>query len=112
VAIGERSGGMVAGFWDLRGVRVLKVVVVVGYWVLKEESVNLEGLLLNVKGFVLRVERVEVEGYVRVAIGVSFWSLGITENVSVFEDNSGYWRGFETEMVEFFFSFLFFSFPV
>jgi hypothetical protein len=38
--------------------------------------------------------------------------LGITENVSVFEDNSGYWRGFETEMVEFFFSFLFFSFTV
>jgi hypothetical protein len=45
----------------LRGVRVLKVVVVVGYWVLKEESVNLEGLLLKVKDFVMRVERVEVE---------------------------------------------------
>jgi hypothetical protein len=94
VATGERSGGMVAGFWDLRGVRVLKVVVVVGYWVLKEESVNLEGLLLNVKGFVLRVERVEVEGYVRVAMGVSFWTLGITENVLSFSECSYIYMGF------------------
>ena len=72
MAIGERSGGVVAGLWDLRGVRVLNVVVVVvGYWVLKGESVNLEGLLLKVKDFVLMVERVEVEGQVRVAMGVS-----------------------------------------
>jgi hypothetical protein len=73
VAIGERFGGVVAGLWDLSGIRVLNVVVVVvvGYWVLKGESVNLEGLLLKVKDFVMMVERVEVEGQVRVATGVS-----------------------------------------
>jgi hypothetical protein len=88
VAIGERSGGVVAGLWDLRGVRVLNVVVVVGYWVLKGESVNLEGLLLKVKDFVLMVERVEVEGQVRVAMGVSLELRNLRE-CSVFEDNSG-----------------------
>jgi hypothetical protein len=87
VAIGERSRGVVAGLWDLRGVRVLNVVVV-GYWVLKGESVNLEGLLLKVKDFVLMVERVEVEGQVRVAMGVSLELRNPCE-CSIFEENNG-----------------------
>ncbi|KAB8380447.1 hypothetical protein FH972_024756 [Carpinus fangiana] len=76
-----------AGLWDLRGVRVLNVVVV-GYWILKGESVNLEGLLLKVEDFVLMVAKVEVEGQVRVAMGVSLELRNLRE-CSVFEENSG-----------------------